>query len=101
MQIQLASCYVRGYMEIIGKWQKLENTKGLKNMSSNSKTQGSSNISTNIEKYTQSLFTLETSELEVLLDLYGYMPIGVYKDEIEAIRGELAFRNSPLGAELL
>ena len=43
----------------------------------------------------------KTSDLEVLLDWYELCGKELFKDQIDVIRGELEFRKTSLGKELL
>lgn len=43
----------------------------------------------------------KTGDLEVLLDWYNLCGEELFKDQIDAIKGELEFRKTSLGKELL
>jgi hypothetical protein len=54
----------------------------------------------NSSRYTEGLRKLKNDELELLMDWYRLYDPPQFRDEIEAIKEELAFRNTLLGKEL-
>lgn len=54
----------------------------------------------NSSKYTDGLKKLKTDELELLLDWYRLYDPPKFREEIDAIKAELAFRSTALGKEL-
>lgn len=69
-------------------------------MSSISKQQDLGMNSFNAELYRMQLIDMETHELEFLVDVYTHVTPDDFEQQIELIRAELEFRDSPLGREL-
>lgn len=67
-------------------------------MYTSSKTQA---LDENYSKFRNTLYNIETSDLEVLLDAYITMELSIFESQIKAIKDELEFRNTSLGRELL
>lgn len=54
----------------------------------------------NAELYRMQLLDMKTYELEFIADAYTHIYPNEFKEQIELIKAELEFRNSPLGKEL-
>jgi hypothetical protein len=87
-------------MEIIGKCIILRNIKERISMSNTLKIQDWVMNSFNAELYRMQIIDMETHELEFLVDVYTHITPKEFKEQIELITAELAFRKSPLGKEL-
>lgn len=55
----------------------------------------------NYSNFRMNLFSIETDDLEILLDAYAMMGHHLFELQIKAIKDELEFRNTSLGRELL
>lgn len=84
-------------MGIIDKYIILQNIKGRKSMFSSSKTL---DLEENYSKLRESLFPIETKDLQLLLDWYILYDDEIFDLQMRAIKDELAFRNTSLGKEL-
>lgn len=85
-------------MEIIDKYTIRKNIKGLRSMSSTSKTPDWANSYSEMRKV---LMRFKTDELETLQDAYTIMDPDMFKLQIKAIKDELELRKTSLGKELL
>lgn len=54
----------------------------------------------NAELYRMQLMDMKTHELEFIVDAYVHIYPEEFKDQIELIKAELEFRNTPLAKEL-
>ena len=69
-------------------------------MSNTLKAQGWDMNSFNDELYRKNLLDMKTHELELIVDAYTYIDPDDFKRQIELIKAELEFRDTPLGKEL-
>lgn len=54
----------------------------------------------NAELYRKQLVDMKTHELELIVDAYTHVDPDNFKRQIELIKAELEFRETPLGKEL-
>lgn len=54
-----------------------------------------------MDEFIKVIQAFKTDDLEVLLDWYGICGQELFKDQIEAIKNELALRKTSLGKELM
>lgn len=54
-----------------------------------------------MEDFIRAIQAFKTSDLEVLLDWYALCGQELFKDQIDAIKGELELRKTSLGKELM
>lgn len=87
-------------MAIIDKFTILKNIKGRTSMSNTTKVPGLAKSCFNESKYVDALRTLETVDLELLLDWYTLYSDKSFEEHKRIIRDELEFRSTPLGKEL-
>lgn len=87
-------------MGIIDKFTTPKNIKGQRNMLSIIKAPASDLNSFNKELYRMQLINMKTHELEILVDIYVHITPNEFKEQVELIKAELEFRETPLGKEL-
>jgi hypothetical protein len=87
-------------MGIIGKSTTHKSIKERKNTLSILKVQGWDMNSLNEELYRKNLIDMKTHELEFLVDVYSHISPKEFKRQIELIKAELEFRETPLAKEL-
>ncbi len=85
-------------MEIIDKYITHKNIKGLRSMSTTSKTPDWVN---NYSEMRKIIIRFKTDELETLQDAYTVMGPDMFKVQIKAIKDELELRKTSLGKELM
>lgn len=87
-------------MEIIARFTTRRSIRGRRNWLSISNQQDWDMSCFNGELYRMQIIDMGTHELEFLVDAYTHLTPDEYKEQIDLIKAELEFRQTPVGREL-